>query len=239
MTKKFIILALTLMLAALLLPACKPIEENAEIRTLTEAYLAKATTGDEEGTSSLVTTQQNVSQALFLMQSVGEFELHQVEARIEIAENAFARATYLMTAGDRTFTVKASYYGGNERLHDVEIIETTWAKNHAAEKQVLNIILRIYSLLSFAFLIWMIVDCARRELKHKILWFVLIVLGIAFSSIYGGETAKATIHFGIQLRMSGISLDMIEGTAQTFVSVPVGAIIYFAIRKRFTKTKAE
>ena len=120
-------------------------------------------------------------------------------------------------------------------MHDVEIIETTWAKNEAAEKQVTNILLRIYTLLIAAFTVWMIVDCVRREIKHKLLWILVIVLSVAFETLYGNGLSNVMFKFGIHLTMSGVTLDMVEGTVKTFVAIPVGAIIYYALRGRFTK----
>lgn len=233
--KKTLLFVLLFALSTLLFSSCKPIEENREIRAMTEDYLDTVIHGERADIESKVTVNTNVSSVQFHMRGVSEYELKQVEARVEFSGTSLAKVTYLMTAGDRTFTVKVSVYGGVDRLHDVEIIETTWAKETAAEKLVLNIFLRIYTLLIAAFTIWMIVDCVRRDIKYKLLWITVIVLSVAFETLYGNGLSKVMLKFGIHLTMSGVTLDMMEGTVRTFVAIPVGAIIYYALRRRFTK----
>ena len=231
MKKKALLFVLLFAMSALLFSSCKFIEENREIRAMTEEYLDTVIHGERADIESKVTVNTNISSVQFHMKGVSEYELKQVE----FSGTSLAKATYLMTAGDRTFTVKVSVYGGVGRLHDVEIIETTWAKNEAAEKQVTNILLRIYTLLIAAFTVWMIVDCVRREIKHKLLWILVIVLSVAFETLYGNGLSNVMFKFGIHLTMSGVTLDMVEGTVKTFVAIPVGAIIYYALRGRFTK----
>ena len=235
MKKKALLFVLLFAMSALLFSSCKSIEENREIRAMTEEYLDTVIHGERADIESKVTVNTNISSVQFHMKGVSEYELKQVEARVEFSGTSLAKATYLMTAGDRTFTVKVSVYGSVGRLHDVEIIETTWAKNEASEKQVTNILLRIYTLLIAAFTVWMIVDCVRREIKHKLLWILVIVLSVAFETLYGNGLSNVMFKFGIHLTMSGVTLDMVEGTVKTFVAIPVGAIIYYALRGRFTK----
>ncbi len=104
-----------------------------------------------------------------------------------------------------------------------------------ADKVVLpvNIVLLVVSLLAIAFGGWMFVDCLRRKIKYKVLWLLLILFGVAFTVTVG---AQSGFHFslGLMISLSSITADPTIASLLVKLVVPVGAIVYFFMRKRLT-----
>lgn len=96
-----------------------------------------------------------------------------------------------------------------------------------------NVILFIFSILAIAFSVWMLVDCIRRKINHKVLWLILIFLGISFT-ITIGETSGINFMIGLILRMSTIVADIGAMAVKINIIIPLGAILYFILRKKLT-----
>jgi hypothetical protein len=98
---------------------------------------------------------------------------------------------------------------------------------------VLQAIVMVFSLLCMAFTIWMFVDCLRRKMKYKVVWAILTVFGIALN-LTVGETFSFTFHIGLFVQMSTIQVDPGLVAVVTKLVIPVGAILYLCLRKKFT-----
>ena len=96
-----------------------------------------------------------------------------------------------------------------------------------------SIILLVVSGLALAFTIWMFVDCLRRKMKYKVLWAILIFGAIAVT-VTSGETSGLQFNIGLALQTSSMVADPGLLAVVTKVAVPVGAILYCCLRKRFT-----
>lgn len=97
---------------------------------------------------------------------------------------------------------------------------------------IVRIILTVVSLLSIAFVIWMFVDCLRRKIKMKVLWAILIFVGIAFSLTVGEENLSFKFFVGLILQIGTIRADPSTFVYQVKVIVPVGAILYLCLRPK-------
>ncbi len=98
---------------------------------------------------------------------------------------------------------------------------------------VVRIVLWVFSGLMIAFTIWMFVDCLRRKMKYKVLWAILIFGGFAFT-VTVGETSNFSFNMGLFFQTSSIVADPALVSVVTKIMVPVGAILYLCLRKRFT-----
>lgn len=96
-----------------------------------------------------------------------------------------------------------------------------------------NLVLRIVSILAFAFSVWMIVDCARRKMKRKWLWIILIFFGGSVAITFGNSF---TIDFfiGLMFQSSKITAEAVDELVYFKLVVPVGAIVYFLLRRKLT-----
>ena len=107
---------------------------------------------------------------------------------------------------------------------------TTFAKDTAYFPYV-NIALLVLSLAMLAFVIWMLVDCIRRNIKLKWLWILILLWSSSLTLLLGDEVFD--IRFGINLLFPYNSLQAIRTqlAAQIRISLPFGAILYFILRK--------
>ena len=98
---------------------------------------------------------------------------------------------------------------------------------------VLQAIVLVFSLLCMAFTIWMFVDCLRRKMKYKVIWAILTVFGIALN-LTVGETFSFSFNIGLFVQMSTVQVDPGLVAVVTKLVIPVGAILYLCLRKKFT-----
>lgn len=97
----------------------------------------------------------------------------------------------------------------------------------------LNVVLHIISILFLVFSIWMVVDCVRRRLKRKWLWFILIFCGVSLTVTFG-ETFGLYAFSGLMLQASKITAEAEIMSVTLTVAAPIGSFIYFFLRKKFT-----
>lgn len=103
---------------------------------------------------------------------------------------------------------------------------------------VVRIVLIPVSLLMIAFVIWMFVDCLRRKVKWKVLWAILMFFGVALTFTFGEAPG---LNFGIGLMLQTSSMWAEPGilSVKLRLVIPVGAIVYFFLRKQLTLIPAE
>ena len=97
-----------------------------------------------------------------------------------------------------------------------------------------RIVLWVVSGLCMAFTVWMFVDCMRRKMKYKVVWAILILFGMAFT-VTVGQASNFAFNLGLFFQPSAITADPGLLAVVTKVVIPVGAILYLCLRKRFTE----
>ncbi len=95
-------------------------------------------------------------------------------------------------------------------------------------------VMLLLNLVVVAVTVWAIVDCARRNIKKKALWIVIIVLGML---IVGQTTAGNASQLDFYLGLFSYSAFIVYGSGKTVLRllIPVGAIVYLAMRKTLEK----
>ncbi len=99
---------------------------------------------------------------------------------------------------------------------------------------VVSVVLTVYSILTLAFTVWMIVDCARRRIKYKALWIIINIAALSLTLTIG-EQATISFLVGLFLQFSSISESLAALSVTVKLIIPVGSIVYFCLRKRLTK----
>lgn len=95
----------------------------------------------------------------------------------------------------------------------------------------------VVSALFLAFAVWMIVDCVKRKPDGMELWIVLMACAVTLSlEIAGGQM---NVNWGIGLVLSFSSIAFNSANFLLHFSLPVGAIVYFFLRKRLPCKKSE
>lgn len=150
--------------------------------------------------------------------------------------------TYRMTTADASFIVTASRTEGYEGLTGVHIVPEeqttlhhTGTLGNMAGASALQWVVLVLGALIWVFVIWMAVDCCRRKMRLKWLWLLLIVLGaLVLTLTVSGGSVNFRFNFGLYLQLSSL-IRYGDGSSQLSLVVPLGAIIYWAQRKRLTK----
>ena len=76
----------------------------------------------------------------------------------------------------------------------------------------------------------MIIDCAKRRIKLKVLWMFILFAAMTYSLSLGGEFSLG-YELGVTLEPSYFSFYPVYETIDIYISVPAGAIIYFFVRE--------
>lgn len=81
------------------------------------------------------------------------------------------------------------------------------------------------------FVIWMVVDCARRKMKRKWLWLILILcVTVLLTLTMRGGNVGFNFRIGLYLGMTSLTT-FARGGFKLMIYVPLGAIVYFFKRK--------
>ena len=93
-----------------------------------------------------------------------------------------------------------------------------------------QIALFIWSILSLAFAIWMIVDCIKRPIRLKVLWILVICVSFVLTLTVAG--ASFNTNFNIGWLFSFASLNVTASYFTLRLTLPLGALLYFFVRKK-------
>lgn len=129
-----------------------------------------------------------------------------------------------------TATVSTSSLS-DKTIDFVEVDETTtFRKITGVITPIINIaIINIY-IGTIVFTVFMIIDCAKRRIKLKVLWILLLFAAMTYSVSLGGEFSLG-YELGVTLEPSYIEAYPVFETIDIYLSVPAGAIIYFFVRE--------
>lgn len=144
---------------------------------------------------------------------------------------------YMMTAGEQRFFVETARAEGHDGLVAFYIdtyipVVTTGTLGNMQGANVLQWILLVIGMLGTAFVIWMFVDCCRHKLRRKWLWLLIIALGyLLISLIATPEQFRVSFNVGAYLSYTSLVRYSTGGFTLRLV-VPLGAVIYAALRKK-------
>ena len=240
---KRITMILLCLLTVFTLVSCTADRENGENTHLGETFLNYAIKDDYPNAYALLKT--TVSEPDFanywdsIQQLIGDsltYTLKQIGWNVSVSNGLTTRISayrvYLENGKIAMFqVVTRDDIEGIAGMHFSDVTE--FLAQTDAVVPVFKIVLLVVSLLVYAFVIWMLVDCIRRKLKRKVIWMFLIFLGVAFTVTVGKQTG---IKFMIGLISQNSTMDADPSILAivTKLVVPVGAIVYFFLRKKIT-----
>ena len=124
-------------------------------------------------------------------------------------------------------------YDGKNLLRGVNVTDIT--ENHSPVIIIIRVLLILWFIASVALGVWMTVDCVKRPIRFKVLWIILIWISVILQVSMVGTSFRFNFSFTL-IPTWGV----IQSTVSTFllrVPVPVGSLIYLAVRKKI-KPKA-
>lgn len=245
------ILCLTILLAVILaivgtMAACTADREVGNNTQMANEFMSHVLADDYAAAYDLV--KANVADADFraywagIQQAVTDaesYEMEQIGWQISKSdgETYYTTAYQVYPDNGRTVLLRVVTVEGAEGIAGIHFSDVTDFLAHAETvTPVVGVILLVFSLLMLAFVIWMFVDCMRRKMKlgHKIVWAFLIFAGVALT-VTAGETSAVNFQMGLMLQTSSITADPGLLALVTKLVIPVGAILYCCLRKKFTQ----
>ena len=118
-------------------------------------------------------------------------------------------------------------------VYGFNVLDSTEFIKDTAYVRIIGVIMTVISFALFGVTIWMIVDVCRRNIKKKALWILLIVVGVWIEAAIGIEAGyfdfDCGLFFGIK-NATAYTVNQLHAIGVR-VSVPIGTIIYFFLRK--------
>jgi len=238
---------LSVLLLICSLTACVNEETESRMRGHCETVLDALLAGDTEAAYAVLTAAGSREefdafcvQVLPMLEGVESYELKQTGWHV-YTENGVTDTTltYLMTCSNGAqYLVEVSESSDTAGLTGF-FLNSPQAEMENAAPIALRTVFLVFSLAVLAFCIWMIVDCVRRKVRYKALWIILILVGFSLTVTLGGGNFHLNGTVGLVAATSTITLNAMTAVSVTTVTVPVGAVIYFLLRRRLTTPAVE
>lgn len=175
------------------------------------------------------------------MARLGEYELKLVEWKRNVSNGVDQTAIrYLVTTEQGNYQLDVTKIAGETGLVGFFISDAQEETLRTAEPMGLTHWLFLAAgLAASAFVIWMVVDCARRKIKRKWLYILMILLATVLLTV-SMENGSFNLRFNIGLYFGTTGLTTYtDGDFLAQIYVPVGALVYFFKRKTLTQTEEE
>ncbi len=164
------------------------------------------------------------------------YEMKQIGWNLNRSNGVTTRTTAYQAELDngRTVLLRVVTQDGIEGIAGIHFSDITYfLASTEAFVPTVRVILWVVSALAMAFTVWMLVDCLRRKMKYKVVWAILIFFCLCFTFTVG-ETSNFSFNVGLFFQTSSIEADPGLLAVVTKLVIPVGAILYLCLRKKFT-----
>lgn len=164
------------------------------------------------------------------------YEIKQIGWNLNRSKGVTTRTTAHQAELDngRTVLLRVVTQDGIEGIAGIHFSDITdFLASTEAFVPTVRVILWVVSALAVAFTVWMLVDCLRRKMKYKLVWAILIFFCLCFTFTVG-ETSNFSFNVGLFFQTSSIEADPGLLAVVTKLVIPVGAILYLCLRKKFT-----
>ncbi len=225
--------------------------EDKELRGYTEAMLDAIAENDFDRGYALVRDVATEADFRSLMSTLGEIfadEKAYELVPLSVYQNRsitngeavdVSQATYMMTVGSARYIVEVATHSSYENLSTfyVSLYENTdyYSTGTLGAMEGANPfqwIMLLSNLIPIALTIFAFVDACRRKIKQKPLWIAIILVGFAAVGATLGPT-QFNLNFDIGWLFKYSAMILYGGGTMLFrLMLPVGAILYFALRKK-------
>lgn len=170
------------------------------------------------------------------VEGAASYEMEQIGWHINRSNGLTTRTTayQVYTDTDRIILLRTVTRNDIEGLAGIHFSDVT-DFIHTTDSYIptVRIVLWVISGILTAFTIWMLVDCLRRKMKYKALWAILIFFGLALT-VTLGEISNVSFKMGLFFMPATMDADPSLLSVVTTMTVPLGAILYLCLRKKFT-----
>lgn len=245
--KKILCRALPLLMIALVLLAalisCTPDMDVGNNTELADQFMDHVIADDYDAAYGMVkatVTDSDFRAYWATIQTVADgaeaYEMKQIGWNLNRSNGVTTRTTAYQAEldNDHIILLRVVTQDGIEGIAGIHFSDITeFIRETDAYVPTVNIVLTVLHLLLMAFTVWMFVDCLRRKLAYKWLWLLLIIFSVAFT-VTLGETSNFSFNVGLFCQPSTMEADPGLLAVVTKLVIPVGAILYLCLRKKFT-----
>ena len=214
--------------------------KNGELETLGKKFIDSVISGDDEGAYSCIYDEISVENKVKVVNdikaSLGDmksYEMKLVGWSSNTSNRVSTHYNVYEIKGDngREYQLDIGVSTGYDKLTSLYLSDVTSALPRGVVKAI-DIALSILSIACIVFGVLMIVDCAKRKVSLKALWIIIIFLCVSVGFSFGASQFGLGGFMGLLISMSGASQS--AGVTSVKLVIPVGAIIYFCLRKRLS-----
>lgn len=233
-------LTLIAVIVALGLCSCTMTEDTTEARKICEDYIDAVIDNDFAAAYGLfdeIATREQFKDVwdytIPVFENSKSYELKQTGWHSNTEGGVTLRQVSYELVTDDGKTVYLSVALDDEGLYGFNVVDSTEFIANTEFLRVIGVIMTVVSIALFGVTIWMIVDACKRNIRHKLLWILLIVIGVWFEVAVGIEAGYFDFDFGLFFGIktaTAYTLNQIQAIGVRF-ALPIGTIIYFFIRK--------
>ena len=242
------ILIILILCSVLALTACSPVEDTRQARALGETWIEHVIAEDEEAAYNMVSdlcSREEFGVLWNHMRGIladsASYDMNPTNWNWK-SENGFERSTVIFkvkTDDGKVFQLEITTAEGRDGLIGLYCSEASSVIWSFARNLLWSILSLPLSLAAFALVVLMLIDCAKRPLKNKILWMLIIVIWISLTVTVGGSSFNFNFSFRFPFVLSEIGPDASADSFTVRLAIPVGAIIYFFKRKTLALKDSE
>lgn len=237
-------LTLIAVIVALGLCACTMTEDSAEAREICEDYFDAVIDNDfaaaydifdeiSDADSFVDSVKGMYNEDRKVLENSKNYKLKQVGWYSETDNGVTLRQVTIELVSDDDKTMYVLLVLDDEGLYSFYTMDATEFIKDTAYVRIIGVIMTVISFALFGVTIWMIVDACKRKIKNKVLWILLIIIGVWFEAAIGIEAGYFDFDFGLFFGIktaTAYTLNQIQAIGVRF-ALPIGTIIYFFIRK--------
>ena len=238
--KRFFVMIIVVLLLAMSFTSCGFEEETQMAKEVCTNFLDWVLKDDFQMAYSLF--DDNVSGSDFaefwdyvcdIMENSKSYEIEELGWEFTNYEGVDLFASSFEVVTDDGKVIQFIVYIDGEGLYGMDAYDSTPFVESTKWVSVVNIVMTVISLVLFVVTIWMIIDVAKRKIRNKVLWILLILFGFWFEAAIGFEAGYFDFNFGISLLFKAAkayTINSVEAIGAR-IAIPIGTIIYFFLRK--------
>lgn len=243
MKRNLIFVICAILSLALLFGGCTVNEDSAESLAFCETFLDYVIQNDYDAAYSMVShvaTQEDFTavwnEMRNVLQNSKSYETEQTGWYQRTTNGVTTTEVLFEVVSDDGKVCQIRIYttNGVDGIAGLHFLDSTEFIQETEYFSIVNIFLIIFSLVCLAFTVWMLIDCLKRRMRYKVLWVILTMCHLGFSIMKSVSSFNFQFEFYFLFPISRISADPSALAVLVAVFFPVGAIIYFFMRKRLT-----
>jgi hypothetical protein len=220
--------------------SCTMGEDSAEAREICEDYFDAVIDNDFAAAYDIfdeIATREQVEEMWsYTKDALGKsksYELKQEGWNSHTEKGVTLRQVSYELVSDDDKTMYVTIVLDEKGVYGFNVLDSTEFIKDTAYVRIIGVILTVSSFALFGVTIWMIVDVCKRKIKNKVLWILLIIIGVWFEVSVGIEAGHFDFDFGLFFGIktaTAYTINQLQAIGVR-IAAPIGTIIYFFIRK--------